>query len=89
MNIEERIHNSLAEEIQKTVDYDVLCDVMVRFGWTVVEVKYFSGDGDTLHRWVDVMKWVDANCTGQHKEHLGKWLFEIEKDATMFSLRWA
>lgn len=89
MNLQEKISNRLSEEMQKTMDFDVLCDVRKRFGWTVVEIRYFNSDGDTLHSWVDVMKWADENCTGEYQEHLGKWLFESEKDATIFKLKWA
>ena len=86
--LESIIVDELAEEMQRTMDFDVLCDVMIRVGWAVVEVNYYRGDGDDTQTWMEVKNWVDQNCTGQHQEHLGKWLFEDTKDATMFALKW-
>ena len=89
IELEGVIVDELADAMRKTMDFDVLCDVMTRFGWTVVKVEYFSGDDDIAHTWIKLVEWADQNCTGQWKEHLGKWLFEDPKDATMFKLRWA
>jgi hypothetical protein len=88
MDLEGVIINELAEEMQKTTDFGVLCDVLTRFGWTVVEIDYYRGDGDHGQTWVEVINWVDINCTNEHREHLGKWLFKSSKDATMFALKW-
>lgn len=82
-NLEEELAASLAKEMQKTMDYDILCDVLIRFGYTVIEIDY-----NTDQPWTDVKAWVDKNCQGDHKEHLGKWLFELNKDAVIFALKW-
>lgn len=86
--LQDAIVDELAEEMQKTMDFNILCDVLARFGWTVIEIDYYRGDDDASQTWVKVMEWADQNCTGNYKEHLGKWLFEHAKDATMFALKW-
>ena len=85
MNLQEKIANSLAEEMSKSFDFVILCDVLSRFGWTVLEMDY---DPDAGQGWNTVKNWVDDNFLGDHKEHNGKWLIENPKDATMFSLKW-
>ena len=87
-DLESIIVDELADEFKKTMDFNVLCDALTKFGWTVVEIDYFKGDGDDSQTWVKVVDWVDQNCTEGWKEHLGKWLFESTKDATMFALKW-
>lgn len=82
-NLQDIIVDELAVNFQKTVDYDILCDVMIGFGHTVVEIDYHNDQ-----KWSDVMAWATKNCTGGYQEHLGKWLFELEKDAIMFKLKW-
>lgn len=85
MNLQERIENRLAEEMSKSMNFNVLCDVMTRFGWTVLEMDY---DSESDQAWHTVKNWVDDNFSGNHQEHNGTWLIEHSKDATMFSLKW-
>ena len=84
-NLQGAIVDELAEEMQKTMDFNILCDVLARFGWTVFEMNYdpINGQG-----WNDVVNWADDNFSGGWKEHAGKWLIEHAKDATMFALKW-
>ena len=79
----EDLEESLAKEMQKTMDYGILCDVMVRFGWTVVKTEYKGGQP-----WVDVVDWASKNLTGKYQEHNGVWLIEEPEDAVMFKLKW-
>jgi len=84
VDIEGEITKSLADESRKSMDFDLMCDIMVRMrGFVVVEIEYGPDKP-----WIDVMTWADENCTGDYKEHNGKWLFERAEDATMFKLRW-
>ena len=84
MNIEDEIINAADEEMAQSMDFDILCDLLVPMGYTVINIKYGPDS-----RWVDVIEWADRNCSGNIKEHKGKWLFKNPKDATMFMLRWA
>ena len=73
----------VAHELKKDVDFDVVATIFQECGYILVETDYGPG-----RRWHDVITWVDANHTGNFQEHRGKWLFEFEKDAIMFKLRW-
>ena len=83
-NLEDQITESLANEMQKTMDFEILADVACRFGWTRLEIDYSVPD----KTWIDVVAWVDSNCQGEYKEHLGIWLFELPHEATAFALKW-
>lgn len=82
--LEQLIAQEKSKELQKSMDYDLLCEIMVPFGYTVVEIEYGS-----KKKWFEVMEWVSKNCTSEYKEHNGKWLFKNEEDAVMFKLKWA
>lgn len=83
VDLEKAMVEELGKQFQKSVDYDVLCEVMVPFGYTLIEITYGSS-----RKWFEVMEWTANVCTGEYKEHNGKWLFENEKDAIMFKLKW-
>ena len=85
MNLQDVIVDEWAEKLQKTMDFDILCDVLSSFGWTVIEIDYNPVEGQG---WYDVVNWSDNNFLGGWKEHAGKWLIENAKDATMFALKW-
>ena len=85
MNLQDVIVDEWAEKLQKTMDFDILCDVLSSFGWTVIEIDYNPVEGQG---WNDVVNWADNNFLGGWKEHAGKWLIEHAKDATMFALKW-
>lgn len=82
--LEDLIVKEQAKEMQKSTDYDVLCEIMVPFGYSVVEIEYGS-----KRKWYEVMEWIAVNRIADYQEHNGKWLFKNEQDAIMFKLRWS
>ena len=84
MNIEEEFINNAAENLSKSIDFDIICDVFAPMGYAVVKIEYGPDK-----KWVDVFAWADSNCVSEFQEHNGKWLFAQAKDATMFMLRWS
>lgn len=81
--LENLIAEEAAKNLQKSIDYDVLCELMIPFGYTAVQIEYSNEK-----RWIDVMAWVDSNRIDDYREHKGRWLFKSEQDAIMFKLRW-
>ena len=71
-----------AKILQEEIDWEILSTLLVEKGWTKVEEispspMYIVG------------KWVKDNIQGKYKVRGTTWLFESEKDATMFILRWS
>lgn len=81
--IEDKIVAEVSENLRKTYDFEILADVLCRFGWTSVRVQYSSNN-----TWYSVMEWADKNCVGKYKEHDGLWIFENPGEATWFKMRW-
>ena len=84
-SLQQQVLDNLAKDMSNSMDFEVLCDVLSRFGWTVLKIDY---DPDSGQAWNLVKNWADENFTGNHQEHAGTWLIESAKDATMFALKW-
>lgn len=83
-DLEQELTDSLAQEMKKTMDFEIMADIMVTMrGYVRTEIDYGPEQS-----WVDVIAWVDNNCSGEYQEHNGMWLFELEEDAVLFRLKW-
>jgi hypothetical protein len=84
MNLAQEITETLAKEMQESIDFEIRSDILCRFGWTRFDIsRYIDND----HA-VDITYWLEDNCFGEYKRDGRKFLFEDSKDATMFILRW-
>jgi hypothetical protein len=81
MNISEEIISQAGNQMAKDIDTQVLLSAL---GWTSVKLKRFS-DGIEA---VDIIEWIDTNCTGEWKNLGTRFIFEKKQDAEWFSLRW-
>lgn len=84
MTLEKEITEALAKNIQQSMDFEILADVMCRFGWHLIALDRYTDN----HHAIDVREWVAANCSGEHRSHGASWLFKEQGDAVMFKLRW-
>ena len=84
-SLQEQVLDDLANDMQQGMDFEILCDVLVRFEWTVIRIEYDPNSGQA---WNTVINWADDNFEGEFQEHNGTWLIESAKDATMFALKW-
>lgn len=85
MNLQDQMMRDADKEIMRHHDFEVLADVMTRFGWHKVELSPYRNN---MHA-VDVSYWVSVNCQGQHHHYGRYWIFENHSDAVIFKLRWA
>lgn len=94
MNLEDEIASTLAEEISKEIDKELLdtimFDLLIKEGWTETRVIPSTGVSPKLFDWyTDTAEWIHLNATGDYKLLKGQWLFEKSEDATLFILRWS
>lgn len=83
--MQQEFEDYLATEMSRSMDFEILADVMTRFGWHLVELDRYRNN---MHA-VDVRAWVLENCQGEHRSHGASWLFKESADAVLFKLRWA
>jgi hypothetical protein len=81
MNITEEIVNQVADQMAKDIDTLVL---MSALGWTSVKLDRFHNGTEA----VDIINWIDDNCTGEWKNLSTRYIFEKKQDAEWFILRW-
>lgn len=84
MNLQEQISADLSKQMADVIDFEVLSDVLCRFGWTRFEISRFIDN----HHAVDIGYWLLDNCQGEYKRNGRVFLFESTKDAMLFTLRW-
>lgn len=95
MGLEEDITQSLADEIAREIDKEILdtlmIDILVDEGWTATKLNPAFGKSIVPHVdwYIETAEWVHLNAQGDYKLLRGQWLFKDPKDATMFILRWS
>ena len=72
-------------EMEKEKTWEVVAQDLINEGWTKVVLNSLIPTLDS----VDVVLWADENCVDLFLHDGQTWLFENEKDATMFILRWS
>lgn len=80
-NIVDELESIMADEIQKEIDFEVLHKLL---GWTVVQLPYF----ESRYHSIDIANWATENCSGKFHRNGTSYMFENQKDAIMFTLKW-
>ncbi len=85
--LEDEILDQLSEQLQEEIDWEILCEILKLGGWREIQLpaSWSSMTAEYQHA---VKEWCRANLKGHYKARGRKWLFEKEKDASMFILRW-
>jgi len=81
------IKQDLAKTLQEETDWEIMCDMMIKLGYTKVEIKWPARMHET--QIYEIKKWCRENLQGNHQGRGSIWMFEKEKDASMFILRWS
>jgi hypothetical protein len=84
MSLEEEIANKMSNQMARDIDREVLWGMLKDIGWTRVMIDRLQ---DNNHA-IDITHWLEENCTKGYERNGRDFIFESEKDATMFILRW-
>lgn len=85
--IKEVIEGELAKTLQEEIDWEIMCDMMVTLGYTKVEMKWSEMMNEVEAHMIK--EWCRENLQGHYQGRGKIWMFEKEKDASMFILRWS
>jgi hypothetical protein len=84
MNIEKEMLDQAGKELAREIDREVLWGMLQGIGWTRVMLDRLQ---DNNHA-IDITYWLEENIKNPFERNGRDFLFEDEKDATMFILRW-
>ena len=84
MTLEEQMLEEAGNELSREIDREVLWGMLKGIGWTRVMIDRLQ---DNNHA-IDITYWLAENCTKGYERNGRDFIFESEKDATMFILRW-
>jgi hypothetical protein len=82
--LQDEIMTGIAKQMSNDIDREVLWGMLVSIGWTRVMIDRLQ---DNKHA-IDITHWLGEYCQGSYERNGRDFLFENEKDATMFILRW-
>lgn len=80
----ETVLADISKSMQETIDWWAMCDALTLIGWTKVVL-----DSMTVEKSDAIDRWISTQLNGDFKTMGLVWLFEKQKDATFFALRWA
>jgi hypothetical protein len=79
--IDDTVQADFMRTLQEEIDAEIMFDLLKQKGWHHVELDTPVDDQVAT-------RWLSKNASGKHHGRWQNWLFENEKDAVMFSLRW-
>jgi hypothetical protein len=82
--LEDEIAGKLSMQIQREVDREILWSMLKDLGWTRVMIDRTT---DNEHA-VDITEWLKDRCQGTYERSGRDFIFENEKDAAIFILKW-
>jgi len=85
-DLSEELIKESAKLMQEEIDWQILCSLLVETGWTKVYINWSNMSASKSHY---IKEWCRNTLTGHYKGRSGTWLFENEKDAIIFTLKWS
>ena len=84
MNLQEQIVEELASEMHSAIDFEILADVLCRFGWHKIDLERFRDNKQAI----DIVTWCQDNIKNDWKRNGCHFIFEDMGDAVNFTMRW-
>ena len=83
-SLEDHVADSMAKEMQKKIDFEVLCELLEKMGWRKVSLERFKDNNHAN----DIIYWCRENLKSQWQRNGSHFIFEDDKEAMMFTLKW-
>jgi len=82
--LEQEMIEAKGKEMAREIDREMLWGMLEGMGWTRVMLPTL-GNGEQA---VEIIVWLEENCKQAHERNGRDFIFENQKDANWFKLRW-
>ena len=83
-NLRDEYIEQLGREMAREIDREILWGFLKEAGWTRVMLPIFESNEQA----VDIADWAKEYCKGSFESSGRDYIFEDEKDAATFILKW-
>ncbi len=83
-NLEQEIVEELSSQMQSEIDKEILWGMLVGLGWTRVMLPRFNSREHSI----DILMWIESNCKHPYERKGSEFIFENDRDAVNFILKW-
>ena len=84
MNVTDQVIDDMGKRMAEEIDREVLWGMLASIGWTRVMI---SSETAMINA-TALKEWLTVNCQGAWEKNYSDFIFENQKDASMFILRW-
>lgn len=84
MNVTDQIIDDMGKRMAEEIDREVLWGMLTSIGWTRVMISSETA----MISATAIKEWLTVNCRGACEKNYSDFIFENQKDASMFILRW-
>jgi len=84
MNVTDQVIDDMGKRMAEEIDREVLWGMLSSIGWTRVMI---SSETAMINA-TALKEWLTVNCQGAWEKNYSDFIFENQKDASMFILRW-
>lgn len=83
-SLEDDIASKMSIQMQIEIDREILWGMLSEMGWHRVMLSPFTENTQA----VDILNWLEEHCKEPYECSGRDFIFESQKDATWFTLRW-
>lgn len=83
-NLQQEIIAELGTNMQSEMDKEILWGMLVKMGWIRVLLPRF----ESREHAVDCLEWVKQHCSDSYEHKGSEFIFENDRDAVNFILKW-
>ena len=84
MTVEKEMLERAGKEMAQDIDKEILWSMLEDIGWTRVMLPRLIDN----HHAIDIRYWLEENCKNAYERRGRDFIFESDKDAMWFKLRW-
>lgn len=83
IDLEQNIINDMSKQLADDIDWEIITGFLIESGWNKVVLEPMTKEHSD-----NIDQWVLEHIKGKHTTRGLVWVFEEDKDAMWFKLKW-